>query len=102
MKCGEFGSVKSEKDRFNYYRRFVHEKGRLDGLEKEREKGFEINELDHFLYRTRYFSNSGIIGAKAFVVRHYQTFRHYFSCKHEKRPTHIKGLGGCLFVETPI
>ncbi len=39
-------AVKSEKDCFNYYRRFVHEKGRLDGLEKEREKGFEINELD--------------------------------------------------------
>ncbi len=87
-------AVKSEKDRFRFYRRFVYEKGNLDGLEKEREKGFEINGIDRFLYRTRYFSDSGIIGGKAFVVRHYQTFQHHFSCKHEKRPTQIKGLGG--------
>ncbi len=87
-------AVKSEKDRFNFYRRFVYEKGNLDGLEKEREKGYEINELDRFLYRTKYFSDSGIIGAKAFVVRHYRTFRHHFSSKHEKRPIPIKGLGG--------
>jgi len=35
--------------------------------------------VDRFRYRARYFTDSGIIGTKAFVSRHYQVFKHHFS-----------------------
>ena len=31
----------------------------------ERKKGFEISRVDRFRYRTRYFTDSGIIGSKS-------------------------------------
>jgi REP element-mobilizing transposase RayT len=89
----EFG-VKNDRERLRFYRRFVYEKGSLDGLEKEREKGFEIGGVDRFKYRTRYFTDSGIIGTKEFVMRYYQVFKGHFFSKHEKRPKTIQGLGG--------
>lgn len=53
-----------------------------------------INKVDRFLYRSRYFADSGIIGSKAFVSRHYRVFKDLFSSKHEKRPKTISGLDG--------
>ncbi len=50
--------------------------------------------VDRFKYRTRYFRDSGVIGTKAFVEQIYQTFKHHFTSKHEKRPKGIKGLNG--------
>ncbi len=90
----EFG-VNDEKKRLRYYRRFVYEKGSLRAVKKERQKGFELSGVDRFKYRTRYFTDSGIIGTKAFVTRLYQTFKDHFSSKHEKRPKVIKRLGIC-------
>ena len=89
----EFG-VKKESERLRYYRRFVYEKGSIEGIDKERKKGFELNEIDRFRYRTRYFTDSGIIGSKVFVDRLYQKFKTHFSSKHEKRPKTIQGLEG--------
>ena len=64
-------------ERLRSYRRYVSEAGgvkRADGsssatvdekiLEKERKTDFEISRLRRFRYRTRYFSDSGIIGTK--------------------------------------
>jgi putative transposase len=62
----EFG-IKSGKDGLRYYRRFVYEKGGLEGVEKERGRDFEVGKVDRFLLRTRYFTDSGIIGSKAYV-----------------------------------
>jgi len=45
-------------------------------------------------YRTRYFSDSGIIGSKKFVSTNYERFKHFFYSKHEKKPKPIKGLEG--------
>ena len=45
-------------------------------------------------YRTRYFTDSGIIGSKEFVAKNYQRFKHLFHSKHEKKPKQIKGLDG--------
>jgi hypothetical protein len=45
---------------------------------KERKKGFEISRIDRFRYRTCYFTDSGIIGSKEFVVEDYQRFKHLF------------------------
>ena len=99
----EFGVLNGE-DRLKFYRKFVYEKGYLDVsdgarikkdiVEKESGKGFEISGVDRFRYRSRYFSDSGIIGSKAFVARHYQAFQQLFSCKHEKKPKIIHGLDG--------
>jgi len=89
----EFG-VKDEKERLKYYRRFVYEMGSIRGGRKERQKDFEVDGIDRFRYRTRYFTDSGIIGTKAFVEHLYQGFKHHFTSRHEKRPKVIKGLKG--------
>lgn len=77
------------------YRRFLYEKGNIIDIEKERDRGFKLNEYDRF--RTRYFADSGVIGSKEFVNRVYQQFKHYFFSRHEKRPKIIKGLDGVYF-----
>jgi len=100
-------NVKSMKERIRRYRRYVYEAGAvnqpekgkakvIDGkvLEKERNKGFELSRSDRFRYRTRYFTDSGIIGSKVFVSTNYQRFKHLFYSKHEKKPRPIKGLDG--------
>ena len=63
-------------------------------VKREQKRGFEIGRVDRFLYRTRYFSDTGIIGSKEFVSKTYQRFKHLFHSKHEKRPKPIKGLDG--------
>ena len=55
---------------------------------------FELSKSDRFRYRTRYFTDSGIIGSKEFVSTHYQRFKALFKSKHEKKPKPIKGLEG--------
>ena len=61
---------------------------------KERKKDFEISRISRFKYRTRYFTDSGIIGSKEFVAENYQRFKHLFYSKHEEKPKPIKGLEG--------
>ena len=85
---------KNINDRLKYYRNFLYRKGNIKYLENEAAKDFELNRVDRFLHRTRYFTDSGIIGSKVFVGRLYQEFKDYFSSKHEKKPKVIKGLEG--------
>jgi REP element-mobilizing transposase RayT len=100
-------NVKNKKERIRRYRRYVYETGavkRSDGVQaatidakiiaKERKNDFEISRTGRFINRTRYFSDSGIIGSKEFVSVHYQKFKHLFQSKHEKKPKPIKGLEG--------
>ena len=100
-------NIKSQKERVRRYRRYVYEAGaigRSDKMQlkviadkvvaKERKKDFEISRISRFRYRTRYFTDSGIIGSKEFVNAHYQRFKHLFHSKHEKKPKPIKGLEG--------
>jgi len=100
-------SVKSKKERIRRYRRYVYEAGAIDRpdkmqakviepkvVAKERRKEFEFSRIDRFRYRTRYFTDSGIIGSKEFVAQNYQRFKHLFHSKHEKKPKPIKGLEG--------
>jgi hypothetical protein len=96
-----------EAERFRRYRRYVYEAGALarsDGkkrnvidqaiVEKEREQNYEPTRTARFMNRTRYFTDSGIIGSRAFVADHYQQFKHIFQSRHEKKPKAIKGLNG--------
>ena len=100
-------NVKSKKDRVRRYRRYVYEAGAVNRsdkmqakvigrkvISKERKKEFVISWIDRFRYRTRYFTDSGIIGSKEFVSENYQRFKHLFYSKNEKRPKPIKGLDG--------
>jgi REP element-mobilizing transposase RayT len=100
-------NVKSKKERIRRYRRYVYEAGALNHpekgnakvledkiLEKERRREFELSKSDRFRYRTRYFTDSGIIGSKEFVSLNYLRFKDIFSAKHEKKPKPIKGLDG--------
>ncbi len=100
-------NVKSPKERIRRYRRYVYEAGAINRpgkmqakviddkvVAKERKKEFEISRISRFRYRTRYFTDSGIIGSKEFVSENYQRFKHLFYSKHEKKPKPIKGLEG--------
>lgn len=100
---GEFG----DKERFRRYRRYVYEEGALertdgkskrhipeDAIQKERGRNYQLSPADRFLKRTRYFTDSGIIGSKAFVSGKYGKFKDLFQTKHEKKPKRVKGFGG--------
>ncbi len=72
----EFGVI-DEKERLRRYRRYVYEAGaipRADGkstrtidekiVDKERKADFKNTRVQRFRYRTRWFTDSGIIGKK--------------------------------------
>ncbi len=88
------------------YRKYVYETGaiKLPGknsaqtlnekiIGKERKKDYELSRVDRFIYRTRYFTDSGIIGSKKFVAENYLRFKDLFQSK-EKKPKPVKGLDG--------
>ena len=100
-------NVKNEKERIRRYRRYLYEAGAINRpekgnikvignriLEKERKRGFELSRSDRFRYRTRYFTDSGVIGSKDFVSKTYMRFKHHFNSKNEKQPKPVKGLSG--------
>jgi len=97
-------NVLGTRERLRRYRRFLYKKGAqktergapIDRktLEKERDREFKLGKIDRFRYRTRYFSDSGIIGTREFVKKNYQRFKHIFQSKNEKIPKRIQGLNG--------
>jgi hypothetical protein len=102
----EFEFVDTE-ERLKRYRRYVYEAGAISRpdkmqakvigdriFEKERKRSFELSRNDRFRYRTRYFTDSGIIGSKEFVSNNYMRFKHHFNSKNEKNPKPVKGLSG--------
>ena len=92
------------KTRFQYYRRYVYEHGAqpvtkgvpiaLQLVDTEAQKGFTLTPIDRLRYRTRYFTDSGVIGTKAFVARCATLFEHHFTSRHAKQPQPIAGLPG--------
>ncbi len=102
----EFGILDVE-ERLKRYRRYVYEAGALnhsdkgqarvihnDIVEHERKKNYEIKRIDRFRYRTRYFTDSGVIGSKEFVSINYHRFKDLFMSKREKVPRRVTGLDG--------
>ena len=91
-----------EKERFTDYREYLYEKGGLDTgkgasideeiLVKERGKNYELTPMDRLRFKTRYFTDSGIIGTKSFVSRYYEMFKGNFNSKNEKKPKKVKGF----------
>ena len=100
-------NVKSEKERVRRYRRYMYHAGSINRpdkgkvkvidpriLKKEKGKDFQITRASRMRYRTRYFTDSGIIGSKVFVAAHYLRFKDLFHSKNEKIPKSIQGLSG--------
>ena len=94
-------------ERLQRYRRYVYEAGALDKsgnpgggvidnsvLENERNNDLELKRVQRFKHRTRYFTDSGIIGTKAFVSSNYRRFKDLFMSKREKIPKPVAGLDG--------
>ncbi|MBI5015259.1 MAG: transposase [Deltaproteobacteria bacterium] len=98
-----FGSWDDRK-RLRYYREYVYGIGsqrstkgaKIDDrtMAREEKKGYELTAADRLLFRTRYFTDSGVIGSKEFVSRCYRLFESHFTCRHEKRPRGVAGLEG--------
>jgi len=94
---------KSKVKLLKLYRQFVYEKGSLSSvkgksiseqvIKKEAEKGFEIGKVERFRLRSRYFTDSGIIGSKEFVRRFGEMLKDVNDFR-EKRPLSVVGLSG--------
>jgi REP element-mobilizing transposase RayT len=99
----EFGEM-DDSERFRRYRRFLYEAAAIDKgkgaaiveriVAVERKKDFNLTRTRRFLYRTRYFTDSGIIGTKDFVRHIYGRVRDKYDAKREKTPKPISGLDG--------
>ncbi len=102
----EFGVLHAE-ERLKRYRRYVYEAGSVNRseklvagvidnsvLEKERKNDFELQGIQRFRFRTRYFTDSGIIGTKKFVSDNYRRFKDLFMSKRDKIPKPVAGLDG--------
>ncbi|MFZ5569137.1 MAG: transposase [Thermodesulfobacteriota bacterium] len=105
----EFG-VAEATERVRLYRRFLYEAGgikkgevgRVTGergikqevIERERTKGYRVTRVDRFRFRTRYFTDSGIIGSREFVRLQYERIRELFGYEKEKKPKPVAGLAG--------
>ncbi len=100
-------TVKSEKERIRLYRKYVYATGAICPndqqqskimdkkiVSKKQKKKNKIDRKYRFLHRTRYFTDSGIIGSREFVSAHYQEFKDVFMSKREKIPKAIAGLDG--------
>ena len=100
-------SVLDAEERLNRYRRYLYEAGALSRsgkpgagvidnsvLEKERKNDFDLKRVQRFRYRSRYFTDSGIIGTKEFVSSNYHRFKDLFMSKRDKIPKRVAGLDG--------
>ncbi|WP_300673907.1 hypothetical protein [Desulfoluna sp.] len=98
----EFG-VKSA-ERLEKYREFLYHAGSVKKrgkaaiparvFQSEKEKKFELDRSRRFRSRTRYFTDSGIIGSKALVIGTYEHFKNSLYGSRERIPRQIKGLDG--------
>ncbi|WP_462323670.1 transposase [Desulfoplanes sp.] len=86
------------------YRQFVYETGAVDTgkgkpmdaqiVKKERKKHFELKRFELFWYRTRYFSDAGILGSKEFVREVFDQVKHLLKSKDERKFTSLAGAQG--------
>ncbi|MGD9212759.1 MAG: hypothetical protein PVI90_18390 [Desulfobacteraceae bacterium] len=99
----EFGEL-DKNERFRRYRRFVYQTGAINSgkgarisaktVNKERRRDFKLSRTDRLKQRTRYFTDSSIIGSKEFVKENFLRFKHLFQTKTDRSPMRVKGLSG--------
>jgi REP element-mobilizing transposase RayT len=86
------------------YREFVYETGAVDAgkgatidqkiVDKERRRRYKVRRVDRFMYRTRYFTDAGIIGSKEFVGEVFDQVKHLLRSKDERKFTPVGGVDG--------
>ncbi|GAU08822.1 transposase [Desulfoplanes formicivorans] len=86
------------------YRQFVYETGAVDTgkgkpmdpriVAQERKKNFELKRYELFGYRSRYFSDAGILGSKEFVQDVFDQVRHLLKSKDTRVFTPLAGTSG--------
>lgn len=88
------------KQRLAQYETFIAETGALNFLpgkgseipESERAKSGDITRTDRFLKKTRYFTDSGFIGSKSFVLKNIARFADDYDFSAGRQPKKVKGL----------
>ncbi len=91
-------------ERLRRYRQYVYEVGELETghgaritqetAENERQKGYKLTRKERFLYRSRYFTDSAVIGSREFVLESFQRFRAALNITKDRQPKRITGLDG--------
>jgi hypothetical protein len=86
------------------YREFVYETGAVDAgkgavldrkvVERERKRKYRVSRVDRFRYRSRYFTDAGIIGSREFVGEVFDQVKHLLGSKDERRFKPVSGLDG--------
>ena len=86
------------------YREFVYETGAVDAgkgavieqkvVDRERRRKYKVSRVDRFLYRTRYFTDAGVIGSREFVGEVFNQVKHLLRSKDERRFPPIGGVEG--------
>jgi hypothetical protein len=61
---------------------------------RERKKNFKMKRFELFCYRTRYFSDAGILGSKEFVQEVFDQAKHLLKSKDERKFTPVAGSDG--------
>ena len=96
-----------KRERLRLYRQYVYEAGAIDHpdkpgakkiqkdvIEKVRKKNFKLTRTERFLARTRHFSDSGVIGSKAFVADMFSQFQDHFQNPGKRKPKPVQGIDG--------
>ncbi|MFC1591040.1 transposase [Thermodesulfobacteriota bacterium] len=100
----QFGQT-DDTERLRRYREYVYEAGGLGDtsrgariapeiVQQERRKGYVLSRQDRFLFRSRYFTDSAVIGTREFVQESFQRFRQVLKASTERQPKRITGLEG--------
>ena len=63
-------------------------------VDKERKRKYKVRRVDRFMYRTRYFTDAGIIGSKEFVGEVFDQVKHLLRSKDERKFTPVGGVKG--------
>ena len=53
-------------------------------VKKERDKEYKFTSMDRLRFKTKYFTDSGIICTKGFVSHYYEKFKGCFNTNNEK------------------
>jgi len=93
-----------DEERLRRYRQYVYEIGELETghgvrlapeiAEKERGRGYKMSRKDRLMYRSRYFTDSAVIGTREFVQESFQRFRSALNIKSDRQPKPVTGLDG--------
>lgn len=86
------------------YREFLYHMGAIEKrgkakisqriLDKETSTGFKLPQAARLMCRSRYFTDSGIIGSRAFVETTYGLFKGRYQTRREKIPEAVEGIEG--------